>query len=209
MSKIPVNASGFTLMELITTVSIAGVLTAIAVPTFSTIISSNRLTAHTNEFITALNLARSEAIKRGTKVTIGRNIDSTSNNWQKGWDVFVDIDADGQFNDNADEKLCETDTSGGLIEDCLLRTYSELPSKFTLISNNSFKDTIIFNDGGRSNTGSLILCDNNRNKTDLLTTAKVIIISATGRARIGIDSNIPPDGIPNLSSGLNIDKCTP
>jgi type IV fimbrial biogenesis protein FimT len=207
----PLSASGFTLIELITTLTIAGILTAIAVPTFNSVISSNRLTAYTNEFVTALNLARSEAIKRGTKVTIMRNKDSVDYAWEKGWDVFIDSDNNNTLNDDGDANLCEA-PGGAATEDCLLRTYSALPTGFTLKSNFNLKRLISFNAMGKSisetgglGVGALKLCD--INKADRLKTAKVIIISSTGRVRMGIDPD--KDGIPNDATGIEIQDCAP
>lgn len=56
-------ARGFTMVELIITVSVAAVLLAIAVPSFRNIILSNKLTTTANEVIAAINVARMEAIK--------------------------------------------------------------------------------------------------------------------------------------------------
>jgi type IV fimbrial biogenesis protein FimT len=224
MFKKPLSASGFTLVELIITLTIAGILTAIAVPTFNSVISNNRLTAYSNEFVTALNLARSEAIKRGTQITIKRN-GPTTKEWQYGWDVFVDIAGQPsgnnlwEFKEDDDEMPCEVDASGAAIEDCLLRTYSKLPNTFTLKSNGNIADVVGFKAMGRSisktglGNGTLILCDTNRHddpdplKSDQLKAAKLIIISPTGRVRMGVDSD--NDGIPNRDSGLDIESCSP
>ena len=59
------KSSGFTLVELMITLAIAGILVAVGIPSFNSTISSNRLTSYANELVTALNLARSEAVKRG------------------------------------------------------------------------------------------------------------------------------------------------
>ena len=58
-----VKSSGFTLVELMITLAIAGILVAVGIPSFNSTISDSRLTSYANEFVTALNLARSEAIK--------------------------------------------------------------------------------------------------------------------------------------------------
>ncbi|MEY3758747.1 MAG: hypothetical protein RIR39_238, partial [Pseudomonadota bacterium] len=112
-------------MELMVTISIAGILLGVAIPSFTSIISSNRLTTYANELVTALNLARSEAVKRGVQVIVMRK-GVTGSEWKSGWDVFVDNDASNVFNDDGDATLCEAG------EDCLLRTYDPLPDGYTL-----------------------------------------------------------------------------
>lgn len=72
------HSRGFTLVELMITLTVAVVLTVIAVPSFRNMINSNRLTTAANEMVGALNLARMEAIKRNGSVQFCSN--STANN---------------------------------------------------------------------------------------------------------------------------------
>ncbi len=196
------SSSGYTLMELMVTISIAGILISVAIPSFTSIISSNRLTTYANELVTALNLARSEAIKRGGSVTV-RKVDDysftnlgTSANWEDGWDVFTDIDNDGKF---------ETG-------DVLIRTYAHLPSSYTLRGNN-FSNFIRYTSSGQSNTnGSFVICDNSDgNNIPEANSSRLIIVNTVGRVRIGLDAN--NDGIPNTNSTAtatsNITSCIP
>lgn len=77
------NARGFTLIELMVTLGVLAVLVSIAAPSFNTMIQNNRMTTRANDLVTALQLARSEAIKRGTAVTVT----ATGGNWNSGWTV--------------------------------------------------------------------------------------------------------------------------
>lgn len=61
---------GFSLIELMITIVVAAVLLAVAIPSFRNIILANELTTTTNEWVTAVNLARSEAIKRSAAVVV-------------------------------------------------------------------------------------------------------------------------------------------
>lgn len=79
----PVDA-GFTLIEMMITLAVLAILATIALPNFQSMIRDNRLSSQANEMITALNYARSEAIKRSSNVTLSTASAST---WHNGWDV--------------------------------------------------------------------------------------------------------------------------
>lgn len=94
---------GFTLMELMFAVTILAILLGFGVPTFRQIIENNRLVTQNNEIVTALNLARSEALRRAGDVTMCASTDgatcSEDTDWSSGWIVFVDSNADGTIAD--------------------------------------------------------------------------------------------------------------
>lgn len=63
------RSSGFTLIELVVTLTVAAVLAAIAIPSFQNMMLSNRLSTSANAMVNALNLAKSEAVKRNANIT--------------------------------------------------------------------------------------------------------------------------------------------
>lgn len=87
---------GFTLVELMMVIMVTAILLALAVPNFKRQIANNRSSTLSSDLVGALTLAKVEAIKRGTRVSICPSSDGTSclssaaGNWTKGWLVFVD-----------------------------------------------------------------------------------------------------------------------
>jgi type IV fimbrial biogenesis protein FimT len=71
-TQISPPARGFTLPELLVTIAVASILLGIAVPSFSGLIVDNRLTTQANDLVSAINFARSEAIKRNRTVSLCR-----------------------------------------------------------------------------------------------------------------------------------------
>lgn len=78
-------ARGFTLVELMVTVAVLGILAAVAVPAMTGLINSNRLAGTTGELTAGLQLARSEALRRGARVRICGTVDGVNcgANWSR------------------------------------------------------------------------------------------------------------------------------
>jgi len=122
---------GFTLIELVITMTVVGILAAIAVPSYQGFINSNRLTASTNDFVGDISFARVESMKRqagstgnGQVVvcvsTNGTNCAASPATWASGWISFWDQDGDGSFN-----------TANG---DVLLKIHNSLSSNMTTVT---------------------------------------------------------------------------
>jgi type IV fimbrial biogenesis protein FimT len=74
---------GFTMVELMVTISIGMILMAIAVPGLEELIDAQRVKGFAYELVSDLTLARSEALKRGQNVTLT----PSSTGWGGGWTV--------------------------------------------------------------------------------------------------------------------------
>lgn len=83
------NQQGFTLIELIVTMAILAILLVVGVPSFRSMIEGNRIAAASNDLVTGLQLARSEAIKRGIPVVLCASSDqatcAATPVWINGW----------------------------------------------------------------------------------------------------------------------------
>jgi type IV fimbrial biogenesis protein FimT len=81
MKQQAITIRGFTLVELMITLAVAAVLLTVAVPSFQAVFQNNRLVSQVNELVTAINLARNEAIKRGVNVTLRAETGGFQNGW--------------------------------------------------------------------------------------------------------------------------------
>jgi len=86
----PAGQAGFTLVELMITIAVLAILIALATPSFTSVINSNRLTAQANNLMADLQLARSEAVRRNRKVSVCRTTDGAACATAVGdWDSWL------------------------------------------------------------------------------------------------------------------------
>lgn len=169
------NKAGFTIVELIITLTIAGILAVLAIPAMQTFILDQRLTTQANDFVADLGLSRSEAIKRASNVVIckqGGSVSSpscsTSAAWGAGWVVFVDTDSNGALASN----------------ESVLRVRQSLDGSNTLNAIPSSTNSIVFANTGLTTLSSgtevaMRICDS-RGASKAVT----VLVNFTGRARI-------------------------
>lgn len=165
--------SGATLLEFMAALAVSAILLTIGIPSFAALIHSTRLTSATNALVSSLHLARSEAIKRGSRVAICPSATGsacTNGGWHQGWVVFHD--ANNNVSLDAGEQAVLIQPS--------------LPTGLWVTSKGSTAGYISYAPSGETRqisgawqAGTLTLC----NESGPLDAARQVIISRTGRPR--------------------------
>lgn len=183
------KSQGFTLVEAMVAIAIMGILLTIGIPSMSNLINDMRASSSTNEFLGAVALARSEAIKRGRLVTICRSVNAESGttgcntatsgdhdgaDWGVGWLVYVE---------NSSSANVGTYQAG---EEVLLR-HGALPGK--TYAANSTSRRITFNGTGEP-IGSLAGFSVNFNFDGKY--ERQICMARSGRIRVIRDATVCP-----------------
>jgi type IV fimbrial biogenesis protein FimT len=78
------RSRGFTLVEMMVTIAILAILLGIALPDFRQMLASERVRSANSDMFAALIMARSEAIKRNSSVTL---VPTSTTTWAGGWTV--------------------------------------------------------------------------------------------------------------------------
>lgn len=186
--------NGFTLIELIITLVVAGVLLGIGVPNFRSFLQNSRITTQSNEAVANFSLARSEAVARRKNVVVCRSaaptaatptcaVDATGT-WETGWIIFMD--------NNVPPDSAYASADG----DVLIRVHDALASGVTLRSSGAeLTNMLVFTSVGVASGGSLSskphfkLCDERG-----AASGRAIVFETTGRAQI-----MPQSAFPALS----------
>jgi type IV fimbrial biogenesis protein FimT len=152
-----------TMIELLITVVILAILMAIAVPSFRNASLGSQLSAAANNLLASVQLARSEAIKRNTAVTLCASADGEScaaGGWEQGW--FVTIDPD--------------------IPDTVLQYQQGLPDRY-LVAQTSGPAELKFQPIGVGATAATFtVCRDNPDGGQ----ERLLTVSATGSARVEV-----------------------
>lgn len=168
MSVSHARQGGLTLPELLVSLTVISTLSVGSIAQFRHTLQENRMAAEINLFITALHLARSEAVKHGRRMVLcprkHGSVCGSSPDWVNGWMVFA--------SDNRELDPDET----------ILQAGNPLSAGISLRSSNHRKRIVYQQDGssGGSNA-SFTFCDSRK-----LAKPRVICLSNTGRPRLSL-----------------------
>jgi type IV fimbrial biogenesis protein FimT len=174
------TATGFTIVELLVTLTVVGILAALAVPNMRPFIQNNRLTAASNDLLRSFQLARTEAIKRQQNVVVCASDVPTATNPTcsygafKGWIVFQDTNANWQAD----------------VGEAVLERHNLLDSSITVKADNnrieSYAATGFANPAGtKTPTRNILMCDIRGNQiTGSTSVERAVLVANTGRVRV-------------------------
>lgn len=169
---------GFTLIELMVTLSILVILMTIAAPNFSAFKRNAELSTQATTLMATLNAARGEAMKRGRTAMI---TPTDAANWRNGWVAFVDMDRSQTFDASTDITVMSVDAAPAYV------TFSASSGSTA----NASPPYLMFDASGYSKTktggfGALTLsiARNDVATSDIAAQTRRIIISSAGRVRI-------------------------
>jgi type IV fimbrial biogenesis protein FimT len=160
---------GFTLVELMYTVAIAALVLGMGIPAFTETIRASRMTTSVNTEVTAMHVARSEAVKRRARVTLCRATTDAAPACSaagNGYLVFANT-ADDQSFDAGDTLI----KAGPWLANGITVMYDGLPT-YVSYTASGFTRAI----GGGTLAGNIIVCDERGDRA-----ARVVSLAATGR----------------------------
>lgn len=188
------RSRGFTLMELMLVLVLAGIILAIGAPSFGEFRRSHRMAGIANDFLVAVQTARSEAIKRQTPVALCPSANPEAEEPTcsgtpafTGWIAFVDPDNNCERDPAVEEE--EIVQIGARIDagNTAARWVGSVASGDCLsFAATGFTQTV----AGHATASRMLFCDDRGNTPQPgteLSSARGVDISRTGRARITRD----------------------
>ncbi len=161
---------GFTLIELMVTIAILGIVLSVGVPSYRAIVMDNRMSSQANLFATSIKLARSNAVKYQRNATVCSSSDfdaavptcAASADWSDGWIVWVDKDRDAATDANE-----------------IISVFGPVHDSSELKSTSANRFTYDARGFATTAAGELTLCDSRSGEM-----GRIIKVNATGRTNI-------------------------
>jgi type IV fimbrial biogenesis protein FimT len=161
---------GFTLYELLLTLTLIAVLSGLAIPSLGNIAARSRLHTEINALFHAIHLARKESIMRRQVVSLCPSLDHqqcrAGTDWSPGWIMFANHDADEPPHVDPSEPVLQAHTVNENVRITANRR------GFTLRATQK-----------RATNGTLVVCD-----TADRVTPKALVVSYTGRPRVTLEN---------------------
>jgi type IV fimbrial biogenesis protein FimT len=172
---------GFTLVELMVTLAVAAIILAIAAPSFSQMIRENRLITTANNLVGNIQLARSEAIRRGVQVTMLPVVDD---DWSQGWNIFTDWNPDNDLSNVSANNACAVNVNCFLVQQSALNTSISISTGSKIDNGIRFFPTGEMRGIGESTINDTFdICIQGVN-------VRSVILNTIGRPRVSVQNNV-------------------
>lgn len=159
---------GFSLLELLLSLSMIAILTGVAIPSVAGIVANSRIRTEVNTLFHAIHLARKESIMRRSVVSICPSVNSidcsAQLDWSGGWIMFNNLDRDEPPHLDPGEAILQVHRAAPMVRITANRR------GFTLRATHK-----------RATNGTIIVCDHK-----LRGTSRALVISYTGRPRVAV-----------------------
>lgn len=179
---IPAQA-GFTLYELLITVIIMGIVLSFGVANLADFTRNGRMTATANDLHAAFHLARSEAARAKTNVTICASADpmgapQCDGTWDQGYIVFVDVDGDIAVS-GANEPVLRQQ---GPVAEGVSLNFANGATYFSYAANGLGRGDV----GGVPAVSQVVMCDKRGNGVGVggNSAARLFVVTPLGRGTI-------------------------
>lgn len=175
---------GFTLYELLITVLVIGIMLTLGIPNLSEFTRNSRLTAAANDLHSSFLLARSEAARAKTNITICASTNPMNANascggtFDDGWIIFIDRNGD-LVRGGAGENVLRAHPA---IDAALNITTNEASTYFSFAASGMGRGNV----GGAPAVQTARICDPRGNQTAAggYSTARALVITPIGRATV-------------------------
>lgn len=186
--------AGYTLAEMLVVIAIMAVMAAIAIPSYKSVTTQDRMASEINDLNGDIELARSAAIKQGVPVTICAAVTAADTNaantttcsgsalgWNSGWIIFTDVNGAGGVSN-------QTYVAG--TGDTLLRIHSALQGGDTVVTAPTISGLTFNRMGGTANAGTLSLHDT----SNTLAWRRCLVVSQVGNSALNTATSGPSPG---------------
>lgn len=188
------RAAGYTLAEMLVVIAIMAIMSAIAIPSYKSVTTQDRMASEINDLNGDIELARSAAIKQGVPVTIcaaataadttaanTTSCSGTATGWNAGWIIFTDVNGAGGVSN-------QTYVAG--TGDTLLRIHPALQGGDTVATAPAIPALTFNRMGGTANAGTLSLHDT----SDNLAWRRCLVVSEVGNSALNTAAYGPNPG---------------
>jgi len=182
--------SGFTLYELLITVTIVGVILSFGIPNMLQFNQNGRMTSSANDMHSAFHLARSESSRAKTNITVCASANALAAGancggaWNQGFIVFVDDDGDINRSGVTETVL----RAHGPIADGVSLAIADDATYFSFSSTGLGRPNV----NGNAAVSQVVMCDERGNITAAggSSAARLFVVTPLGRATIFRDKTL-------------------